>query len=162
MKYRKLRIAWSVAWGIACLLLIVLWVRSIGTWVEKSVPLPNGYALTLRSIQGHIFMGVGRSEDVYLWEFSTYCCARLTEFGAVAANDSIRLIFTQKAESAGFGFGEAAGAWHVFGPQWILSLLLGTTAVLPWIRQRYSVRTLLIVITLISIALGVISNLARS
>jgi hypothetical protein len=28
MKYRKLRIAWSVAWGILCLLLIVLIVRS--------------------------------------------------------------------------------------------------------------------------------------
>ena len=28
MRYRKLRIAWSVGWGIACVLLIVLWVRS--------------------------------------------------------------------------------------------------------------------------------------
>jgi hypothetical protein len=28
MRFRKLRIAWSVAWGILCLLLIALWVRS--------------------------------------------------------------------------------------------------------------------------------------
>src|SRR4051794_1070164 len=28
MKFRKLRIAWSMAWGLACVLLIVLWVRS--------------------------------------------------------------------------------------------------------------------------------------
>src|SRR4051794_6882666 len=28
MKFRKLRIAWSVFWGLACVLLIVLWVRS--------------------------------------------------------------------------------------------------------------------------------------
>jgi hypothetical protein len=28
MRFRKLRIAWSVAWGIGCVLLIVLWVRS--------------------------------------------------------------------------------------------------------------------------------------
>ena len=28
MRFRKLRIAWSVVWGIACVLLIVLWVRS--------------------------------------------------------------------------------------------------------------------------------------
>jgi hypothetical protein len=28
MKYRKLRIAWSVGCGIVCLLLIALWVRS--------------------------------------------------------------------------------------------------------------------------------------
>jgi hypothetical protein len=29
MRFRKLRIAWSVGCGIACVLLIVLWVRSI-------------------------------------------------------------------------------------------------------------------------------------
>jgi hypothetical protein len=28
MKYRKLRIAWSVGWGVLCLLLVALWVRS--------------------------------------------------------------------------------------------------------------------------------------
>ena len=28
MKYRKLRIAWSAFWGLAAVLLIVLWVRS--------------------------------------------------------------------------------------------------------------------------------------
>ena len=28
MRFRKLRIAWSVAWGVVAVLLIVLWVRS--------------------------------------------------------------------------------------------------------------------------------------
>src|SRR5689334_2821902 len=28
MKYRKVRIAWSAAWGVAAVLLVVLWVRS--------------------------------------------------------------------------------------------------------------------------------------
>src|SRR4029079_3358407 len=28
MRYRKLRIAWSVAWGVVAVLLIVLWVQS--------------------------------------------------------------------------------------------------------------------------------------
>src|SRR3954466_661269 len=28
IRFRKLRIAWSAFWGIACLLFIVLWVRS--------------------------------------------------------------------------------------------------------------------------------------
>jgi hypothetical protein len=34
MRFRKLRIAWSVGWGIACVLLIVLWVRSY-SWSES-------------------------------------------------------------------------------------------------------------------------------
>src|SRR4051812_1804635 len=29
MKFRKLRIAWSVVWALACVLLVVLWVRSL-------------------------------------------------------------------------------------------------------------------------------------
>ena len=32
MKHRKLRIAWSVVWSLACVLLIVLWVRSYHIW----------------------------------------------------------------------------------------------------------------------------------
>jgi hypothetical protein len=35
MKYRKLRIAWSVAWGIVAVLLIALWVRSY--WVADVI-----------------------------------------------------------------------------------------------------------------------------
>ncbi len=32
MRYRKLRIVWSVFWGLAAVLLIVLWVRSYWVW----------------------------------------------------------------------------------------------------------------------------------
>jgi hypothetical protein len=32
MKHRKLRIAWSVTWGIAAMLIIALWVRSYWYW----------------------------------------------------------------------------------------------------------------------------------
>src|SRR6476646_1576226 len=40
MKYRKLRIAWSVFWGLAAVLLIVLWVRSYwySEWINYSSP----------------------------------------------------------------------------------------------------------------------------
>ena len=34
MRFRKLRIAWSVVWGLAAVLLIVLWVRSYW-WVDQ-------------------------------------------------------------------------------------------------------------------------------
>src|SRR4051812_22362745 len=33
MRFRKLRVAWSVFWGVACVLLIVLWVRSYW-WID--------------------------------------------------------------------------------------------------------------------------------
>jgi hypothetical protein len=34
MRFRKLRIAWSVAWGVVAVLLCVLWVRSYTTLDE--------------------------------------------------------------------------------------------------------------------------------
>src|SRR4051794_33980026 len=42
MKYRKLRIAWSVVWGLAAVLLIVLWVRSY--WWQDTVYRPSSNA----------------------------------------------------------------------------------------------------------------------
>src|SRR3954464_3028735 len=42
MKFRKLRISWSVFWGLACVLLIVLWVRS-QTWIDQ-VFVPLGHS----------------------------------------------------------------------------------------------------------------------
>src|SRR5688572_22570181 len=36
LRYRKLRIAWSIGWGVLCLMLIALWVRSY-YWRERVV-----------------------------------------------------------------------------------------------------------------------------
>ena len=48
MKYRKLRIAWSVAWGVVAVLLCVLWVRSY--WWDDVHRIPNAdIVATVRS-----------------------------------------------------------------------------------------------------------------
>ena len=39
MEHRKLRIAWSVAWSVAAMLLCALWVRSY--WTVASIQVPN-------------------------------------------------------------------------------------------------------------------------
>jgi hypothetical protein len=49
MRFRKLRIAWSVACGIACVLPIALWVRS---YSGSSKPLTEVGSYTLRVTQG--------------------------------------------------------------------------------------------------------------
>src|ERR1700754_4951271 len=38
--FRKVRIAWSVLWGVAAVLLVALWVRSY--WVQDRVFVPFG------------------------------------------------------------------------------------------------------------------------
>src|SRR5688572_29967946 len=55
MKYRKLRIAWSVAWGLLCLMLCVLWVRSYT--VRDSAFWPrNTFGVEINSIKGHVVL----------------------------------------------------------------------------------------------------------
>src|SRR3954464_9326953 len=53
MRFRKLRTAWSVVCGIACLLLIVLWIRSY--WrlqiLEKRI---GSLAVQISSVKSHI------------------------------------------------------------------------------------------------------------
>jgi hypothetical protein len=48
LRYRKLRIVWSVGWGIACVLLIALWVRSywrmdVADFSDKMLALNQGW-----------------------------------------------------------------------------------------------------------------------
>src|SRR6476619_5839896 len=52
MRFRKLRIAWSVVWGLACVLLIVLWVRSY--WLTDGVTWNGGCRVEVFSNYGQI------------------------------------------------------------------------------------------------------------
>jgi hypothetical protein len=53
MRFRKLRIAWSVFWGIACVLLIVLWVRS---YSRQAVSIGSIAIENLRSSGIHVVL----------------------------------------------------------------------------------------------------------
>ena len=52
MKHRKLRIAWSVAWGVAAALLIVLWPRSYYAADGFSFPLYGNQFIVIGSVGG--------------------------------------------------------------------------------------------------------------
>jgi hypothetical protein len=135
MKFRKLRIAWSVFCGIACVLLIVLWVRSY--WrAELVARLNDRWALTLGSNHGIIYFvysELARPPRVSRWGY-----ARIE----VVAPDK---------------FWE----WKVFPteatgqlPHLVLVGLCIIGAVAPWWPKRFSLRTLLIATTMVAMALG--------
>src|SRR5215212_8964377 len=67
MRFRKLRIAWSVFWGLAAVLLIVLWVRSYWWWDELYTPtsVKRYYSPELSSRQVIIVSASGRSQVNY-------------------------------------------------------------------------------------------------
>ena len=55
------------------------------------------------------------------------------------------------------------GSWHVWGPLWVVGALLAAVvaplAALPWMRSRFSLRTLLIATTLVAVVLGLVVSL---
>jgi hypothetical protein len=156
MRFRKLRIAWSVGCGIACVLLIVLWVRSY--WRTDSMTLwkasPSRFAY-IQSVAGRLNFckdvmspGEPRFQTLPLDESST---------GFIRA--------LRRCENR-FGFGEISD-WSlsaVIVPYWFLVLASMAITAAPWItliRFRFSLRTMLIATTLIAVVLGLIAVAMR-
>ena len=132
---RLLRIAFSAGCCIVCLLLIALWVRSYYYLEHFGTP-PQ----ILTSWRGRL----SRGGTVYI---------SLTPDGKDASDPELRavlgvLIITtidQNNISCIGGSSLPIGA---------LVLLMGTVAAAPWIRWRFSLRTLLIATTVVAAILG--------
>src|SRR4051794_20096303 len=68
MKLRKLRIAWSVFWVLACVLLVVLWVRSYKNYsITYHGPAFGSDVFGVFSKHGVLDMGVDDIEDFQPW-----------------------------------------------------------------------------------------------
>jgi hypothetical protein len=113
MKYRKLRIAWSVMCGIICLLMAVEWVQSYSG-----------------SNKGWHTLTRFENSPTYYYD---------------SLEGRLRITNSQNWE---------AGAFGIF--YWVcIAIFLGLVA-LPWLpwSNRFSLRTLLIAMTLVAVGLG--------
>ena len=133
MRYRKLRIAWSVACGVVALLLCVLWMRSY-TWMDSTVVL--GKQLPLASYRGHIlcnkpwwFIYTGPSQPKFTYSYGISSIAH---------------------QQLGMNIGDGGLAV----PHWLLAALIAAA----WTAScfRFSLRTLLIGMTLVAALLGAV------
>jgi hypothetical protein len=145
MRYRQLRIAWSVVSGVACLLLIVLWARS---YVASDIvfvfrPTSTLGVTTCRGVvhviadrnsaptPPHVFHAVEAATDLRGPHFPT-----IAGFHYPTFLDNPESYFALQL------------------PYWFGVLMLVGTAVAPWIPRRFSLRSLLIATTLIAILMG--------
>jgi hypothetical protein len=138
MRFRKLRIAFSVVCGIACVLLIALWVRSYFRLDDLSYR-----DIHISSLRGILFF----NGEVFLDETTDE--AGPTEFKLFRYT---LFLYSNASHDVGVIGDEIAI------PEWVL---VGSTAligVLPWIQwsNRFSLRSLLIATTLIAVMLGLI------
>jgi hypothetical protein len=156
MKYRKLRIAWSVGWGILCLLLILLWVRSYWWRDNVKVRLPADLNILFASEDGLSgFLIRENNTGVYPIEIDSWPCN----------SEDIRFFpFNSDSDSPlGYAWWFGNRAFGAIAPYWFPAVLFTALTVAPWIRQwqwRFSLRTLLIGMTLVAVVLGLIVYLS--
>jgi hypothetical protein len=143
MKFRKLRIAFSVTCAIACVLLIVLWVRSY--WWEDDF-----------AYKGDIAMSGVQSAEAGIGVYRNWSPDRPMGIGWVL--ESFCIGPQEVVSGSGFVWEYLPSDRFVVAvPYWFPTAILATLAVLPWIRHfkwRFTTRTLLIATTLVAVVLG--------
>jgi hypothetical protein len=141
---RALRITWTAFWGIAALLLIALWVRSY--WRLDCVRRTD-----TRLMFTSIFSNSGTIE-IYR--------ADTQQFPDFADAPSDWEYETRSSIKQGerFRYQYDRSQIDLRVSIWLPSLLLASIAIAPWIRLSYSfsLRTLLVAITLIAVGLGLV------
>jgi len=151
MKYRKLRIAWSVWWGLACALLIVLWVISLSRY--------SGF-------QGHLgkqsFTVVSSLGQMNIHFFTTTAVPQPQAWGffdqeIVVPGEVVMPV----PEHFGFEIYPNKAALSFYLSCWMLVLMTGFITAVPWFPYRFSLRTLLIALTLVGLLLGLIIATTR-
>ena len=148
MKYRKLQIVWSIAWGVAAVLLGVLWWRSYwradtAIWVGAK---PRGLRVTVFS--GYIEFN-GRS---------SYSGGKRLEWRVAQPAEHAPPLWLKTM----FGFGFKPRA--IVLPLWLPTILAAMLCTGPWLRwsRSFSLRTLLVAITLVAVLLGLLVSGARN
>ena len=146
MRFRKLRIAWSVGWGVVCLLLFVLWAQSyyrtdIFYVVDKSLLYTTltsscGTAYLVRWDRSRSDLESSALSPTQGWEHSSYRWPWKTP--------------------PSFAWSPTAKKWTIQLPTLPLVVPFILAAAIPWLRWRFSLRTLLIATTLVAVVLGLI------
>jgi hypothetical protein len=161
MKYRKLRIGWSVAWGVAAVLSVALWVRSYRAR-ELVCGLVGNNSVLLQSVHGEIGL------SIQPWTAPPF--DRIVKSDPKAPQVSLWQSSWQSPELPGISIGFGIRWWRSENgvilatiPHWCPVIALATLAAAPWFHspKRFSLRTLLIATTLIAIMLGLIVWLTR-
>jgi hypothetical protein len=145
MKYRKLRITWSVAWGIVAVLLCVLWVRSYW-WTDSIEYVESFVSTTVESSLGITSFRRFHSDLAILGPNYWRVDAALV----TASDDEFDSAFK-------FRWKDFDSDIWVTMPTWLIVSLTAVLASLPWLPlKRFSLRTLLIKTTLVAVVLGLI------
>src|SRR5687768_10169719 len=142
MKYLPLRIAFSVLCGIACLLLLALWVRSYWGRVGREVLVTPAYRYEISTENGTLI--VLQRQRVFI-SFEATLAYPETMFADVSTKKRLGIgrYVSDYFSAVGFSY-------------WLLILITMLPGAAPWMRWRFSMRTLLVAVTVAAVVLGTI------
>jgi hypothetical protein len=146
MRFRKLRIAWSVACGLPCIVFILLWFRSYKWNDEIYAPVTQNYAIAGGSIMGHLIV-----------KFRDTRSARGPKQVIVRTDPADSIWPEMVGMFPEFAIRKERTDWGIYTPHWLPVVLFGVLFASVWIGRRFRLRTLLIGTTLIALALGIIA-----
>lgn len=155
MKFRKLRIAWSILCSLVCVLLIVLWMRSYSRLEWAAMYATNATHVQAASYHGAIGLQIvnvsGRSGRR---KFAP-------EFGSDSA-----IIKAGKSRwgpsrngNVGFGFWQGPATTYLQFPHLFAILIsaFSSAVFLFGLPRQFSLRTLLTATTLVAVVLGLVA-----
>jgi hypothetical protein len=150
MKWRKLRIAWSVMWGVLAVLLCALWVRSYFVSDTLSAPVWHygGGGCCSRGTIGFWIDDVpdGTREFSHFTEPDGR--STLYRWGDMLDQANVMIDYVVIDDE---------GTGYLVVRCWVPPVLAAIAAALAWFRyDRFSLRTLLIATTLVAVLLGAI------
>jgi hypothetical protein len=178
MRFRKLRIAWSVVWAWAAVLLIGLSVRSQSRfdgirWHHNAVRNNNNNSATKLNELNVISSGSPSHNaevfQIYIYQGQLSIVSfddeplppdllhQVARIGTVECFESPELI--GEGANPVFGIFTLPIGRRIEIPAWFLivsMVLLGLLPWMPWLRFRFSLLTLLIATTLAAVVLGLI------
>jgi hypothetical protein len=150
LRFRKLRIAWSVGCCVAALLITVWWVRSYSWYDTGYCPLRSPDMLIVTSWRGGLYVYAGRDVPYRTGWFPTGWGKESTSYIHIVPSTVRAPNWNYEADSYGV---------HILFPLWFAALFPWALAAAPWIgffSYRFSLRTLLIATTVVAVTLGTI------
>jgi hypothetical protein len=152
---RLIRIAATAVCLTACVLLVVLWVQSY--WRQETISF-RGSANSVSTMKGSLIINGGgftfMVDDDSAIGIKSYSHRKPLAGGRISVSSMYPIShFDYELRGKGWKF-----------PMWLLVAAFAVVAALPWLpwwSTRYSLRTLLIVTTLIATGLGLAGYFAR-
>jgi hypothetical protein len=150
---RRARISASALFGVFCVLLVALWMRSYRYWDQLYNPVSNSTLIIVESASGRVLLRLTTTVPGSPWTCHIPQALRDEYWGGPLKD------WEEANRHKGIGGFAAHGRpWYTTyrAPYWFLAIMFAASTVAPWLRSstRFSLRTLLIAITVIAVILG--------